>query len=284
MNLEEMLFYLRNPDTSFLGSFRKSANYYPGTDVRSLYSCASKALSTTFVTVVVSNKSNEASSPGNYDPSMPIWFGAYAVAAARTSIVGSPSERFYLMQAAAWTMQSMAMSRGGTTSWYETESPTSDLMTYECDVNLGSPSITGCTDIEWNQLGVLQGTLSVGPGNTKFLKSNTCYLAISASIAMVLSWAQIHAAVSTLMNICISPAFQAGQGGGRAYYGAQPQTSSRIRRDVAPLSGLNALPLQANITIFEQTEPYSSPQDEINGCTWQAVLNGQSVFEQCQTA
>ena len=47
---------------------------------------------------------------------------------------------------------------------------------------------------------------------------DTCTLAISAAIILVLSWAQIRTALATLMSVCVQNPTQPARGG-RAFYG-----------------------------------------------------------------
>ena len=69
--------------------------------------------------------------------------------------------------------------------------------------------------------------------------------------------------------------------GGRAYYEHQPALSSRRRKrgsDAdAGLTGLNALPPHANLTLFQQTEPFVGVAEEMKSCTWMAVERGRTV-------
>ena len=176
-----------------------------------------------------------------------------------------------------WTLMSFSMTRGSHRPWWGGHSPApQDEMTYECDDLLGNPSVADCSRIEWNQIGPATDTIAVGPGVT-FLHSNSCYLAISATISLVLAWEQVRAALATLMNVCIQHPYQPPQGG-RAYFGAQRKRVSghKSRRRSSP-TGLNALPPHANITIFQQSEAWTNPADELRTCTWKAVLGGRSV-------
>ena len=70
-------------------------------------------------------------------------------------------------------------------------------MNYECDASLGSPAEVDCT---WNQLTSASDTLTVGLGEVTFLHANTCYLAISAAVNLVLNWSQIRTAVRSFLN------------------------------------------------------------------------------------
>ena len=177
------------------------------------------------------------------------------------------SFRFYRTETAA------SMQRGSSKTWFPAASmaamQTAYEMAYECDGSLGNPSETDCSQLEWSQLGPPSDTVSVGPGNATFVHSNSCYLAVSASTDIVLSWQQIRAAVEALLVICVMHPLSSPQGG-RAYYKTQPKMleGRRRKRDV---TGLDALPPHANITVFEQLQPWTNLNDELKSCTWHAA-------------
>lgn len=203
--------------------------------------------------------------------------------------------RIYRQRAGAWISRSVAMVRGGMRPWWRWDATASEDMTYECDARLGRPSGADCTHIEWEQLLPASDTLEVGPGLVTFLHSSkraylrcafhptntrgseTCYLAISATVNIILTWSQIRAALSALLNTCVQHPFQAAQGG-RAYYRAPPaKVSGRKLRKRSDSTGLNALPLHANITVFQQLEPWTNPTVELKTCTWLAINKGLPV-------
>ena len=232
-----------------------------------------------FFTVTVS--SNRFHLPGNSDPAIPL-----------TIVKGLDTERaatypndkdFYDFSIRSWTARAERMSRGGVRTWFD-PAAASDDMSYECDAGLGSPATVDCAQIEWNQLGSSSSdTLTVGPGTTTFLHQNTCYLAISATVSLTLTWTQIRTAVTTLMNVCVQNPFQPVQGG-RAYYHQNPpipasskQRRRKTRDDTSGMTGLNALPPGANITMFEQKEKWTDSAAELKSCTWSAVLKGIAV-------
>ena len=193
---------------------------------------------------------------------------------------GSESEKLALIKSEMWNAKASGMIRGGSSpSWYNTPTETeslSDEMTYECDSGLGSPTVADCSSVEWAQLGPASDTLSVGP-NTIFLHSNTCYLAISATITVVLIWQQIQAALAALMNTCVQHPYQPPQGG-RAYYGShRVYPSGRKNKRQSNFTGLDALPPHVNLTLFEQLESWTGPTDELNSCTWKAVVQREPV-------
>ena len=71
--------------------------------------------------------------------------------------------------------------------------------------------------------------------------TDTCYLAISATVSLVLNWAQIRTALSTLLSVCVQPPIQFPQGG-RAYYAPQPRrVSGRGHRKGTRGTALNGI-------------------------------------------
>ena len=213
--------------------------------------------------------------PGSTDPSIAL---ALAEVASGASILGNPHRGSSASQ--VWVAQAAKMSRDAapqTQTWYDTSSSLTDQMTYECDASLGSPSVVDCTQIEWNQLTPPSDTLAIDSGVTRFFHSNTCYLAISAAVSIVLSLSQVRTAVSTLMNACLRTPNHVAQGG-RAHYSPPRQISrkKRVKRQM-DLTGLNALPPSVNVTIFEQHEPWINPITELKSCTWEAILRDSSV-------
>lgn len=226
--------------------------------------------STAFVTVTVSGPSGKNTRPGDFDPG--ITGSIIGRLATLKAYAQGESVSSLLSQAGMliWLARTKRMQLGGRIPWWAPETDSSNEMSYECDAGLGSPSITDCAQLEWSQLGPPSDTVAIGPGHVTFLHLNTCYLAISASVALVLTWAQIRAALLTLFSVCVyNPAGQAH--GGRAYFTTRPKSR---RRD---LTSSNALPPHANITIFEQPEGWTNPTNELNSCTWRAVEKGLNV-------
>ena len=226
--------------------------------------------STAFVTVTVSGPSGKNTKPGDFDPGITgEILGRFA---ALKSYSRPESVTMLLSQAGSlvWLARTKRMQLGGRIPWWAPETDSSSEMSYECDVGLGSPSMTDCAQLQWSQLGPPSDTVAIGPGQVTFLHLNACYLAISASVALVLTWAQVRAALLTLFGVCVyNPAGPAQ--GGRAYFTTRPKGRSR------DLTSSNALPPHANVTIFEQSELWTNPTNELHSCTWRAVKNGLSV-------
>ena len=241
------------------------------------------SIDATFFTVTVSGPTNKLYSPGNTDPAISLAIGSNI--AAMTDPGDPQSLKENKEKEAYWNERSTQMTRGSTTAWWSL-GPTEAKpeMIYQCDSSLGTPSASDCTAIEWQQLAVQPGTLTVGP-EAIFFHVNTCYLAISAAAVIILTWNQIRTAVSALTDTCIQHPYQAAQGG-RAYLGPPPTSQDGMRkykRQNAQLIGWNALPPHVNITMFKQSEPWTNPAAELRTCTWQAALNGRSTLS-CTSA
>ena len=158
--------------------------------------------------------------------------------------------------------RSRLMRRGGTgVPWWPpwwagkiTPQRPKDQMTYECDAKLGAPAAVDCSRLEFSELGPDSDSMRIAPGVSKFLSSNTCNVIISASISVVLTWAQIKAALETLVNICVMHPLVPARGG-RAHQGTETITQSVFSRDRPrkrdAVSGLNALPPGCNISVFQ---------------------------------
>ena len=263
------------------------------------------ASSTAFITITVTHAESPKSGkqPGNTDPAIPLVIGKYMHAAVGGSEGSGQLPKIRSIGGQMWELASTGMIRSSSTTWWlsASQSSTHDEMTYECDTALGSPAVVDCTQVEWNQLGPPSDTVRVGPGMVQFLHSSeskvsvtaislatdprtypdTCFVAISAEIIILLSWSQIRTAVSTIMNMCIQNPLQSSQGG-RAYY---KSAAKATRRDggFTQLTGLNALPPHTNITIFQQQEPWTDPTKELSSCTWDAVQN-RNPLTKCLTA
>ena len=229
-----------------------------------------------FLTVMVSGPTGRLYQPGNYDPAVAVAIGT-TIGRSNAPREGSQLAPSVVRQVEYWTYRSEQMQRGGTDeTWWAISPPLDASMNYECDDGLGSPASVDCADVEWNQLSPSPDILSVGPG-VLFLHSKSCFLAISAAISLTVTWKQIRAGVAALLNLCINDPLQVSRGG-RAYFQSQQiPVSGKHKRQAKIVSGLNALPPHLNITIFEQSESWTNPNEELNTCTWKAVLSGRPV-------
>lgn len=220
--------------------------------------------STTFITVTVGNVEGKNRSPGNFDPSIAVLVAEYLGNRAR----GQPSNVRSRLNGIIhdFTLRTQKMYAGGkTTPFWSTVAASEEQMSYQCDPKLGAPAEVDCAHVEFDELGANDDTFSVGPGVTKILSSNTCHLTISAAITTVLYWRQVRVALDTLLNVCLTVPY-GRPAGGRAFVGARQGVSGGIwGRDVSNVSidawtnggitGLNALPPGANITVSAQPLP-----------------------------
>ncbi|MCJ1235249.1 hypothetical protein MMC14_003216 [Varicellaria rhodocarpa] len=233
---------------------------------------------TTFFTTVTLSGPPGEKKPGDYDPSIPtVISNRFKVWLRERGANQMDSDLYSQRQRMAnmWEIQSIRMTRGGSSvPWYTFDLSATDEMTYECDADLGSPLEVDCAQIEWNQLYPTKDTVTVTPTSATFFHHNTCYLALSALTTITLTWNQIRTAMAALMNMCVQNPMKAPQGG-RAF-ASPPHRISAKRRDTLS-NGLNALPPSVNLTVFQQTEPWSSPTLELESCAWRAVVGGSSV-------
>ena len=156
-------------------------------------------------------------------------------------------------------------------------------MTYTCDANLGAPSAADCSLLAYSGLGSPSDTVTIGPGSgTKFLSLNSCNVGITASTSIVLTWAQIQAGLSALVDNCVTHPLLAARGG-RAFAGNIPSSGIRSsKRAVFPPNGLDALPPGVNITLFEQDFSTSKdPGAELRSCSWTQALSSSGNVKIC---
>ncbi|MCJ1233974.1 hypothetical protein MMC14_001932 [Varicellaria rhodocarpa] len=235
-------------------------------------------------------------SPPDTDPAIPIEIAAYNLIQFQFSNLSPASleRRVWAYNADSYHRQSLASARGSPQPWYTRAiAAAEDTMTYECDAGLGNPAVEDCSQIRWDQVKPGGDSLAVAPGKGVFLHQNTCTLAITASLALTLTWAQIQTALSALLGLCVANPSQDTPQGGRAYYSPpapalnDPQQNNgkqhrEEKRDGAPLSGLNALPPHANITIFQQKSTFQNDASaEEKTCAWGAVVKGESIAQAC---
>ena len=228
-----------------------------------------------FITVQLSNYRSPNRYPGDTDPYVPITI-ADAVRVhpeAPAHKIRSPSVT------TQWNTQAARMSRGGSLPWWSVpfQSSATDQMSYECSADLGSPDPTDCTQIEWNQLpsstAPKSNTLTVTPESPTFFHSNSCSLAISsAGVSLALTWAQIRAAVASLINFCVQAPGNLPRGG-KAFYSAPPHGGG----GGAEIRGWNALPPGVNVTVFEQKNGWVGQGAEAGSCAWRAIQGGKGV-------
>ena len=235
-----------------------------------------------FLTITISGPTGKLFTPGNTDPAIPAVI-AKTVLTWNKPKDGSGLPEHELERAEFWKGRCEEMQRGGKETWWAVQPPLeASSMSYQCDGLLGSPASVDCAQIEWNQLGLLSDMLNIESG-VLFLHHNACFLAISAAVPLVITWNQIRVAMSALMNLCIEVGTPQG---GRAYFKPQQNLISgrkeKHKRQSQKISGLNALPPNLNITIFEQLETWTNPTSELNTCTWKAISSGRTI-ESCNS-
>ena len=154
----------------------------------------------------------------------------------------------------------LSMRRGGLWSWYQdlksTTNSADDKMAYVCDANLGRPTQVDCSSLQYSMFGSPSETITIGTDTPKTLSSGTCTVAISAGGSISLTWAQIIAAVGTLIEICVDNPIGSSQGG-TAVAGTQslldlrPVNRKKKRRELGErdITGLNALPQGLKVTV-----------------------------------
>ncbi|MCJ1236968.1 hypothetical protein MMC14_004952 [Varicellaria rhodocarpa] len=219
--------------------------------------------------------------PGDYDPAVPMALADSLRRIGNGIRKGNPYAVRYFDDAKVLEMHSKEMERSSLeeTWWRDLGTVSTDLMTYECDAKLGSPTAIDCSQLEYSSLiGAPSDSVTIGPEMDQFLSLGTCSVAITASVHLVLTWSQIRIALDTLINQCVSNPLKPAIGG-RAYFersSSLDSLSRQMRRDT--LDGLNALPLHANITLFKQNEPIrSNVKAEFETCTWHQILIGGAV-------
>ncbi|KAL8832131.1 MAG: hypothetical protein Q9191_000453 [Dirinaria sp. TL-2023a] len=248
-------------------------------------------LNATFFTVTITTDINggDDPNPGNYDPTTGGAIFSSLYETLLNTPMGSPLWNSLSSMAERlnryWGLMGRAYDyeNGYGNPWYGPygqESLSPDTVTYECDAKLGNPQHVDCSQLQYSQLDPTSDSLSLEPGLTKFLHSETCNIGITVSESTTVTWKQIKSAVNEIIEICVNNPLRKAVGG-RAYYGDQALfkigSAGRKKRDS---DSLNALPPGANITLFQQLEIYSTfpaDREEIGSCTWQNAVRNQDV-------
>ena len=200
--------------------------------------------------------------PGYEDPAIGEALSDAMQKAGRNAPANSDMAEHYSEGASRLFQQAQRMTPRGSShrAWYKIDTDPrgpDNPMTYTCNADLGSPNPVDCGMLEYTQLGPPTDTITVGPGVSKFLSSKTCNLVVTASIAVVITWAQIRAALESLINICVSHPLSSARGG-RAYATFSPPVHGLGGRDSerrnTNITGYNALTPHVNLTLFEHME------------------------------
>lgn len=158
--------------------------------------------------------------------------------------------------------------------WWDPIVSSASEMTYICDATLGSPAAVDCEKLLYQGFGAGNQIVSLRPGSPKFFTEGTCSLAVSTTVPLKIVWDQITAAFESLLDLCVeSPPIKSR--GGRASFGFLSDamilndllimdfpTGGKKARDlvhrvvfdnttVGNITGLNALPPGANLTIWK---------------------------------
>ena len=180
------------------------------------------------------------------------------------------------------TSKARSMVPGGTEIWFRPRSRSNDQMTYECDSKLGNPSAIDCSQL----LQQSRQNVTVRPGDTAFVVSKTCSVAVStASVgtdAISITWPQIQEALTMVIAGCVA-LVSGGGNGGRAHI-TPPlgliDGRPKAKRNSSEPNAFDPLPQNVNITVFQQTVPFTTYAAERRSCPWRAVQNGNDV-KQC---
>ncbi|MCJ1227785.1 hypothetical protein MMC12_004444, partial [Toensbergia leucococca] len=190
--------------------------------------------SSTFFTLSVTGPIQKTIGPGDLDPMIPLMFS-------ETGKAGQPERK--LEDHDSWYLTALGLSgnmlAGGQKPWWkyrENQDTTTqnDEMAYECDANLGAPSEIDCTRLEYSELGVPSDTVTILAGIPKMLFSGMCNLAISTLVTITITWAQVSAALDTLIDYCVST--QRPALGGKAYYKSSNNNRGRRKRVTSQVS------------------------------------------------
>ncbi|MCJ1238409.1 hypothetical protein MMC14_006398 [Varicellaria rhodocarpa] len=212
-NLTPLMNYIRSPLTNLIGDWPSP-----------------RILPLTFFTVTIQYGGDVSiKSPGDYDEQVPK-VAATLLGDRQKDVKGTLLESHYrdgVRQYLGYTIK--ARTSGYTNKWWSPSqtSTAADNMAYECDSDLGTPNATDCNQIEDSQLGAASDTITVGPGTPKVLSSSYCNVAVTSTMLIILTWAQVKASLDELIDLCGSNP-TGGSVGGKAYYGTMVTPSLGI--------------------------------------------------------
>ena len=206
-----------------------------------------------FLTITVEDVITPVFDPGFHDPAM------------AEALSDGIREKGNQNRADMMTLVSRYMQRSSEpTNWWWVFSETHDIylseaseMVYTCDGNLGTPNAVDCEMLAYSGLGPSSDTVTIGPGPaSKLISFRMCNAMITALATVVLTWAQIQAALNTLVDTCVMHPLLESRGG-RAFSGTLPFLKKRN-----PATGLNALPPHVSILLSDQN---LDPNKYVNG-------------------
>ncbi|KAL9122310.1 MAG: hypothetical protein Q9187_001138 [Circinaria calcarea] len=200
-------------------------------------------------------------------------------------------QRGKLLSAAALFMSPRATRHQQTPWWrfldHESSPDTEEdsEMVYTCDAKLGAPSASDCSQLAYSKLGPAGDTITIGPGSSRTVTFQSCNVAISAVKGIVLTWAQISAGLSSLVDSCVEHPLRASRGGIayptnpmsiKASHGKKKKKKKRVDYR---LTGVNALPPGVIIALFG-AQPRFDAADAGKGLqTCKAAANKQQCFK-----
>ena len=200
------------------------------------------------------------------------------------------SERGRSLSAVAGHM-SRTTTRNGQTPWWgyldpgNSPSPGEDdsEMVYTCDAKLGAPSAADCSQLAYSGLGPVGDTIIIGPGSSRNINFKSCNVAISALKTIVLTWAQISAGLSSLVDNCVEHPLRASRGG--IAYPTNPTSmiaghhGKRRNKGDPRATGLKALPPGVILTLFAGNSQFdaANPGKGLKSC--KAAGNNRECFK-----
>ena len=186
---------------------------------------------------------------------------------------------------AGWSILSSktrSMIPGGTETWFRPCSRSDEQMSYDCDSKLGNPSAVDCSQV----LQQSRQNMTIRPGDTGFVITKTCSVAISVAPvvtdAVSITWQQVQAALTLIIARCVALASGNGNGGRAQIAPALRLISGhpKAKRNGSEVNAFDPLLANVNITVFQQTAPFTTYAAERRSCPWRAVQNGDDV-KQC---
>ena len=199
------------------------------------------------------------------------------------------AERGKLLSAAALFMSQRAKRHQPTPWWRFLDSESSpdtegdSEMVYSCDAKLGAPSASDCSQLAYSKLGPAGDTITIGPGSSKTVAFRSCNVVISAVKGIVLTWAQISAGLSSLVDSCVEHPLQKSRGG--IAYPTNPMSikaghgKKKKKRVDHRLTGVNALPPGVIISLFGTQSRFDAADAGKGLQTCKAAVNKQKCFK-----
>ena len=244
--------YATEPSTNLTAPWRKlffitptSSSFMFRTDMSCLAHYWNPPLA--FFTVTIDRGVGPSQAPGDYDEIPPKIIGRDFGDKQRQTKNPSLKKHYAdgVKQYLGYAVQ--ARLSGYSNKWWKRDQNWmgADNMAYECDADLGIPNPKDCSQIEYYRLGAPSDKFTVGPGSPKVLSSSMmngqrtlftlrlssigdCNVAITSATLIVITWAQVKAALDELIDLCGATPLQ-GSLGGKAYNGDMGTSRLGIR-------------------------------------------------------